>query len=817
VNTCVDRVLSRLREHGHEPRTAGAGWTCTCPAHEDSSPSLSVGIGDDGRVLVHCFAGCSVQSVCQALGLTLAALFANPNAPPAHLPTPTRIYENTKTKRKGSNSVDRHRAHTTQEDAEQSLANMRLGTPSGCWTYLAADGTPLIWVHRFNWVQDGKQKKTFRPISRVDGGWIIGDPQGLMPLFRLPDLLAAPATSLVFVLEGERKTETAAGLGWVATTSVHGSGSAHRTDWSPVQGRSVVVLIDNDKAGEKYGTEVTKLALAAGALDVRVIRLVDLWPDLPPKGDLADLIERSGGDADQIDTIRNRIMSHINHGPPVVPTAPDDWEAFVPFPIELLPKSARDLAYHGAQSQQVDPAMLGVPMLGVLAAAIGNSREIELKPGWREPCILWVAVIAKSGAGKSPALKLVSGPLESLDNECYERYQQDATAYEAALATWEAQKRALRGKQHPTTDPKPVEPQCEHVITQDPTFEAVVVMLTHSPRGVALVVEELATWFGSFTRYRGAGGRSSTEESRWLPFHGGGLVKSNRVTRQYRSPKSSLSIIGMVQPAILTRILTSADFESGLVARFQFAMPPQPRKVWRGGKGMPHGVVAEYEKLVRKLHSLQAPLTPDGRFDPVAVQIDREAESVWEEFFDATQAVSTESDNRTQAMLAKLIASAARITLVIHLARAADGEAVDPNRIDAESMKRGIKIAKWFWAESRRANQLFTETEEDRDLRTLREFIARRGGTVTARDAAQCYTPLKNDSETAELQLRKLAELGYGTYTLDDHQGGRGRSTYRFTLLAQKVIYDNADSPPGTSYSVDVKAKALPDGWEVAK
>ena len=43
------------------------------------------------------------------------------------------------------------------------------------------------------------------------------------------------------------------------------------------------------------------------------------------------------------------------------------------------------------------------------------------------------------------------------------------------------------------------------------------------------------------------------------------------------------------------------QLESGLVARFQFAMPPQPRKVWRGGKGMPHGAVAEYEIMVAQL------------------------------------------------------------------------------------------------------------------------------------------------------------------------------------------------------------------------
>ncbi len=39
-----------------------------CPAHEDRNPSLSVTRGDD-KVLLHCHAGCSVESILTAAGL----------------------------------------------------------------------------------------------------------------------------------------------------------------------------------------------------------------------------------------------------------------------------------------------------------------------------------------------------------------------------------------------------------------------------------------------------------------------------------------------------------------------------------------------------------------------------------------------------------------------------------------------------------------------------------------------------------------------------------------------------------------------------
>ena len=42
-------------------RKSGSGWSARCPAHEDHSPSLSISEGDDGRVLLHCFTGCTTE------------------------------------------------------------------------------------------------------------------------------------------------------------------------------------------------------------------------------------------------------------------------------------------------------------------------------------------------------------------------------------------------------------------------------------------------------------------------------------------------------------------------------------------------------------------------------------------------------------------------------------------------------------------------------------------------------------------------------------------------------------------------------------
>lgn len=67
----VDNFLGRL----DRVRKSGRGWTARCPAHEDRTASLSITAGDDGRVLLHCFAGCRAADVIAAAGLQVGDLF----------------------------------------------------------------------------------------------------------------------------------------------------------------------------------------------------------------------------------------------------------------------------------------------------------------------------------------------------------------------------------------------------------------------------------------------------------------------------------------------------------------------------------------------------------------------------------------------------------------------------------------------------------------------------------------------------------------------------------------------------------------------
>ena len=69
--TQVEQLLSRLAR----VKGRNGSWTACCPAHDDKGPSLAVTEREDGRILMHCFAGCNISDVLGALGMDMNDLF----------------------------------------------------------------------------------------------------------------------------------------------------------------------------------------------------------------------------------------------------------------------------------------------------------------------------------------------------------------------------------------------------------------------------------------------------------------------------------------------------------------------------------------------------------------------------------------------------------------------------------------------------------------------------------------------------------------------------------------------------------------------
>jgi hypothetical protein len=764
--TPIEKLLERLPD----AKPSGEGWSARCPAHEDRRPSLSFSEGADGRALLKCHSGCETEAVCEAIGLRLADLMP---------PTDRRGMNNVnvngsrqKPKKQSKPLTDKGQLFASADDAVKELERSR-GTRTAMWTYHNAAGEPVGIILRWTLPES---KKEIRPVSLMADGWrLLGMPEP-RPLYRLPDLASA---NRVYVCEGEKAADAVRSLGLVATTSVHGCESPGKTDWGPLAGKEVIILPDNDKAGRDYAKAVA--GLLSELSPTPTIKFVEL-PDLPEKGDAADFVAARAG-ADKAG-LRQAMETLASDAEPFISVSSKPAPRFLPFPVDVLPKPIRDMILAGAKSIGCDTSYLALPILTVAAAAIGFTHAIQLKRCWTPSAILWTVVVGESGTAKTPPFKLALRPIDERQKRLLQRYDEANLRYESELAQYDKYMTAWRKDEKSRDLPpvKPVRPQPERCLVKDITVEALAPILKANPRGVLLARDELAGWFGSFDRY--AGGSKGADAAQWLSMHNGQSITVDRKTSNLGPidvPGAAVCICGGIQPAILNRALGSQHRENGLAGRFLMTCPPRRPKSWTDADIDP-SIEAAYSELIERLFELQPEYDDEGEQRPKVIRCAPEALGAFIDYYNAHNQEQADLDGDLSFAWSKLEEYAARLALIIHLARwaAADSTLANPDLVDLVSMQAGIKLATWFKHETRRVYNLLSETDEDRDLRKLYDWIAGRGGRVTERDVQMGCRWLRQPG-AAEQAMGELIKAGWASWE-PTMQGQRGRPTRQLRL-----------------------------------
>ena len=262
-----DRMLAALEAVGSKPRVRGEKATALCPAHEDRSPSLSVALGDDGRVLVKCHADCETEQVVAALGLGVSDLFPQrgdmgdtPRTGATVPPGGLTVAEYAKAK---GLPVEFLRS-VGVDDASY------MGTPAVRILYLDRDGEELA--------------AKFRRSTAGGFRWRSGAKPTLYGLDRL-DLDA----DYVILDEGESDTHTLWHRGFNVLGVPGAGGWRDDRDASLVEGFDVIYVIhEPDDGGDRL---IASLAKSTVADKVRVVSLApfedpsELWLDSPEEFD----------------------------------------------------------------------------------------------------------------------------------------------------------------------------------------------------------------------------------------------------------------------------------------------------------------------------------------------------------------------------------------------------------------------------------------------------------------------------------------------------------------------------------------------------
>ena len=167
-------------------------YMARCPHHGDSTPSLSVSLGKDNKILLKCFAGCSTEDIVWSMDLQMTDLFAE--VTPA---TAFPVYEEPQHKQSATEKP--------KKEAEYLYAGGQLKKIK----YRRSDGSKYCtWLHK-----------------EADGSWAKGrnniQPGLYMSQEDLPQAF--------FLVEGEKDVESIKAMGLPAVSLPDGS----QSKWVP--------------------------------------------------------------------------------------------------------------------------------------------------------------------------------------------------------------------------------------------------------------------------------------------------------------------------------------------------------------------------------------------------------------------------------------------------------------------------------------------------------------------------------------------------------------------------------------------------------
>ena len=453
------------------------------------------------------------------------------------------------------------------------------------------------------------------------------------------------------------------------------------------------------------------------------------------------------------------------------------------FPTGVFPEPVSNFITSASKSIGCPPDFLAIPVLAVLATAIGCSCSIELKKGWIEGPRIYSAVVALPGSKKSPALNAATAPIRELQNEFRNEFIQQESDYQFQLSSYNIQvelwKKRKPEEKKPEDQPiSPPEPILRQIKTSNATMESLAKMLDTNKRGILYEQDELAAWVKSMNAYRG--GKGSDLES-WLSFWNGSQTIINRVSAKKPTiiDRPLVNVTGCIQPDLLSDL--SGIKQNGFFDRILAAFPdPIPQHY--STAELPDEITAAYNSIVKSLFALQPLLETDGTETPVLMSFTASARIEWEQWniLHDNEMNSSDLPYYLLGVWSKLQGYMSRFILIIQLTSNAYKNIID-KEIHPDSIKAAANLISYFKSHTRKIYRELYNSEMDRRIVLAVSWITRQGGKVTSRmiltnNVGKCATA----HQVNEL-LVEMVERNIGTVTKSVPDGG-GRPSHIFTL-----------------------------------
>jgi putative DNA primase/helicase len=651
------------------------------------------------------------------------------------------------------------------------------------------------------------------------------------PLYRLDELTAYPEAPVV-VAEGEKDADAAARLApyAIATTSPGGSGAAKRADWTPLQGRRVLIWPDADSdyecKGGKYADAVARLAYEAGAASVSILDPFAAFdhPENRVDGWGAADAEAEGWEPTNI---LPQIRSHSEPSKPTklsfepfegaptegggknwpnpepLPSARPEVEPFAP---ELLPETFRPWIEDVAERMQVPLDFPAVAAMVCLATVVG--RQVAIRPNARDDWTvvpnLWGAVVGRPGVMKSPALAEPMRLLERLEARAREEFEAQQKEHEAEKLVAEASEKAAKKKMDEAAKKGDTETARQYALamradepeapirrrfkTSDATVEALGELLNKNPRGLLLFRDELTGWLRGLDRE----GREADRAFYLEAWNGSGRYTYDRIGRGTLEIEATcVSLLGGIQPGPLSdylrQVALGGGHDDGLLQRIQLAVWPEVPTAWRHVDRKPDK--AARDKVGAVFNALDGidPETIGAEIPEEDLPFLRFALDAQEAFVEWRTAIenrirSGEEPPIMEAHLAKYRSLVPTLALLIHLADGGNG----PVTLDATT--RALAWADYLESHARR---IYAPVVQPANQAAHALASKLRDGSLpekfTAREVHQKKWSGLTNREAVQDALDTLEDLGW-LVSQEEQTGGRPRTRY---LINPRIQEDN--------------------------
>lgn len=264
------------------------------------------------------------------------------------------------------------------------------------------------------------------------------------------------------------------------------------------------------------------------------------------------------------------------------------------FSEDLLPNSFRPLTADVADRMQVPMDYPAVAMMLCLAGAVNRRAVIQPKAkdtAWVVVPNLWGGIVAPPGFMKSPVIQAATRPLNQIQTEWRDEYEEALTnytleqeEYELRRAAWKETYKAASKKGKPAPDrpeDKPREPKVRRLIVNDATFEALHDTMSENPAGIFVIRDELTGWWSQLDQAGREGERAFSLQA-WNGDTGHTIDRIARGTIHVEA--CCMSMLGGIQPGRLRSYLVDAlkdgPSNDGLIQRFQLLVWPDTPPDW---------------------------------------------------------------------------------------------------------------------------------------------------------------------------------------------------------------------------------------------